>query len=92
MKQWKKLDSFEKSMIIALVIALIIMICTSYAKGADKKYIEIVNPPGKYLWHYWEEYGQGQRWDKWLYETMELNGLDTAGIYEGQILRVEVRD
>lgn len=83
-----------KGVIIILGIIVILLILTSgVLKGrADKpvEYIEITVKQGDTLWAYWQQYGQAERYDKWLHDTMQTNGMDTAGLYEGQKLVIEV--
>lgn len=80
-------------LIILAVIVIALIFCTSITKAvSDKQYIDITVKQGDTLWAYWQQYGQAERYDKWLYDTMQTNGMDTAGLYEGQILRVEVRE
>ena len=85
-----------KGVIIILGIIVILLILTSgVLKGREVKpveYIEITVKQGDTLWAYWQQYGQAERYDKWLYDTMQTNGMDTAGLYVGQKLKILVRD
>ncbi len=90
MKRQRKHSLMGAYIIMAIVIILLIL--TSAVKSnEDKQYIEVEVGQGDTLWQYWNDYGTG-RYDKWLYETMQLNGMDTAGVYEGQVLRLEVAE
>ena len=89
-------NDLGKGVIIILGIIVILLILTSgVLKGrADKpvEYIEITVKQGDTLWAYWQQYGQAERYDKWLYEVRQLNNLGSAGIYEGQKLKILVRE
>ena len=78
--------------ISALILAALLLIGASVAKGsgqAEQSYTirEVCVKPGNGFWDIYAEYGYG-RWDKWLGEMKELNGMEQSGLQEGQVVKI----
>jgi len=80
----------DKLMIWLMVVAAILILLTSILKvdgGQATTYREITVKQGDTLWQYWNEYGSG-RYDKWVHETMQLNGMETVNLQVGETIKV----
>lgn len=75
---------------VFVFVALLILYIPSVKSDGQASYREITVTRGDTLWDMWERYGRGTRYDKWMYETKELNGFKTAEIFEGQVIKVVV--
>lgn len=59
--------------IIAASIILTVLICTS---GAELKEQSYVVRKGDTLWSLYTEHCDGVKWDRWLHETLSVNGME----------------
>lgn len=82
----------KNCLIASLLITIAVLFCTSFhSKEETPVRKQYTVRQGDTLYSIAAEHGI-KNFDKWRYETCELNGIEQGGlIYPGQIITIEVR-